>query len=419
MTLVSMRGQHRAPHDLPKVGDAIEQKLVPVSEDSSESLAESCEKADAFLMTDSLDVGGIERQFGTLARALDPHRFKISLGCLQRRGAFLEGIGEISEFNLGGSFFNRQAHQARRRLVRHLRSRGTVIAQSCDFYSNLTLIPTAWWARVPVIIGSHVELGDLHTPLQFAAQIAAFWVCDRVICNSRAAGNRLTEQGLPESKIKLIPNGLPREAFVETVPEVPRDPSRLRVGFIARMNHPVKNHEGFLRAASRLASKFPTVEFVLVGDGFLRSRLEHLAEELGIAGRTRFMGQRLDVATVLTTLDITVMFSHSESLPNVVLESMAAGVPVIATRVGGNPEVVQDGKTGLLVSPGNESELVAAMERLLTCRSLWLECSRRALELVKSKFCIEDLAKQYKQLYLELLAEKGCRPRRQMANLPL
>ena len=252
--------------------------------------------------------------------------------------------------------------------------------------------------------------------MQFATQLAAFWLCDRVICNSRAAADRLIDAGLPESKISLIRNGLPREAFAETIPEMPRDPRMLRVGFIARMNHAVKNHAGFLRAASRLASKFSAVEFVLVGDGPLRSNLEHLAKRLGIADRTRFMGERLDVATVLATLDVSVMFSYSESLPNVVLESMAAGVPVIASRVGGIPEIVCDGTTGLLVAPGDEDGLASAMERLLTSPSLWRECSHRALELVNARFRIEDLAREYELLYADLLARKNWRPRRRVSS---
>jgi glycosyltransferase involved in cell wall biosynthesis len=391
-------------------------ELSDGSETCLKPLAAATEKADAFLMTDSLVVGGIERQFGTLARALDPNHFKISLGCLQLRGPFLDGIGEITEFNLGGSFLSRQAHRARRRLAHYLRSRGTAIAQSCDFYSNLTLIPTARWAGVPVVLGSLVDLGDFLTPLQFATQLAAFWLCDRVICNSRAAADRLIDAGLPESKISLIRNGLPREAFAETIPEMPRDPRMLRVGFIARMNHAVKNHAGFLRAASRLACKFSAVEFVLVGDGPLRSNLEHLAKRLGIADRTRFMGERLDVATVLATLDVSVMFSYSESLPNVVLESMAAGVPVIASRVGGIPEIVCDGTTGLLVAPGDEDGIASAMERLLTSPSLWRECSHRALELVNARFRIEDLAREYELLYADLLARKNWRPRRRVSS---
>ena len=175
-------------------------------------------------MTDSLATGGSERQFATLARAFDRDRFEVSLGCLQRRGSLLAETEQIVEFSPGGSFLSRKAYQVHRRLVRHLRTNSIAIAQSFDFYSNLMLIPAARWARVPVIIGSHRQLGDLLTPFQFAAQRIVFSLCDRVVCNSRAAASRLISQGVPESKVLVIPNGLPPQAFAEAVPALP--PSR-------------------------------------------------------------------------------------------------------------------------------------------------------------------------------------------------
>ena len=173
------------------------------------------------------------------------------------------------------------------------------------------------------------------------------------------------------------------------------------------MNDAVKNHEGFLRAAARVASKLPNVEFVLVGDGHLRPALEGLAQRLGLAGRTRFLGERLDIPAVMAALDVMVLFSHSESLPNVVMEAMAAGVPVVASRVGGVPELVRHEETGLLVAPGDEDELAAAVARLLTQPSIRTRYGRRAREVAKANFSLERIARQYEQLYLQVLAEKG------------
>src|ERR1700688_2825496 len=105
---------------------------------------------------------------------------------------------------------------------------------------------------------------------------------------------------------------------------------------IARMKTNSKNHLGFLRAASRLHASFPDAEFLLAGDGPLRKELEAEATSLGIGDRALFLGDRRDVPSVLASLDLSVVPSDSESLSNVILESMAAGVPVVATRVGGN-----------------------------------------------------------------------------------
>lgn len=361
-----------------------------------------------FMMIDSLATGGSERQFATMTGALDRNHFEISLGCLQRRGNFLEEIEDIEEFNLGGGFLTRQAHGARRRLAYRLRSLKISIAQSFDFYSNLMLIPTALWARVPVVVGSQRQLGDLLTPSQSAAQIAAFWLCDRVVCNSQAAATHLLRKKIPKSKIVVIPNGLPRAAFARATPALPRVPGTIYIGVIARMSDPVKNHAGFLRVAARLAPKYPNVEFVMVGDGELRPGLEDLSSRLGIAGRVRFLGDRRDVTSVLAALDISVLFSFSESLPNSVLESMAAGVPVVATRVGGTPELVQQCKTGLLVAPGNEEELFQSLEQLLANSSMRFEFGQQARKIAEAQYTTESIAKQYEELYAEVLNEKTC-----------
>jgi glycosyltransferase involved in cell wall biosynthesis len=357
-------------------------------------------------MTNYLETGGTERQFAALARALRPEAFQVQLGCLRRAGAFLKGIEQIAEFDLGGSFFNLQAQRARIALARDLRARKVAIAHSFDFYSNLMLIPTARLAGVPVVIGSQRQMGDLLTVLQFGALAAVFHLCDRVVCNSRAARSRLLAHGLPEQTVTVIPNGLSREAFAPTPPALPRRPGTARVGMIARMNHAVKDHAAFLRAAARLAARFPALEFVLVGDGFLRPELERLAAKLGLGERARFLGERHDVPAVLAALDIFVLPSSSESLPNAILEAMAAGLPVVAPRVGGIPELVTSGETGLLVPPNDDDRLVEALEFLLTRPSLAIEWGRRAQRLALANFTIEQVRDRYEQLYLTLLAEK-------------
>jgi L-malate glycosyltransferase len=362
-----------------------------------------------FLMTDSFETGGSERQFVMLAKALGKHPFEVRLGCLQRKGPLLKGIGEVAEFPLGGSFFTLQAQKARLALARYLRKNAISIAHSFDFYSNLMLIPAARLARVPVLIGSQRQIGDLLTPRQFRAQLIAFRLCDGVVCNSHAAAQRLLARGLAARKLIVIPNALPDEAFLETSPALERVPGLLRVGMIARMNHPVKNHAGFLRAAARLVPDFPNVEFVLAGDGPLRDDLVRMADLLGIAGRVRFLGDRQDIPAVFAALDVSVLPSFSESLPNAILESMAAGVPVVATRVGANSDVIIDGESGLLVPPNDEEKLVEALGRFLKDPLLRSECGRRAREIAKENFSLDHIRFQFEQVYQEMLSQGGRR----------
>jgi L-malate glycosyltransferase len=359
-----------------------------------------------FLMIDSLQTGGTERQFAELAHSLRADNFPLHLGCLQKTGPFLDGLGELHQVELGGSLYGLQSMRGRWQLMGRLRELNIAVAHAFDFYANLTLIPAARLARVPVVIGSHRQLGDLLTPAQFRAQLMMFRWCTRVVCNSRAAAERLLQAGLPEGKVAVIGNALPQQAFAEMSPALARAPGILRVGMIARMNARYKNHREFLRAAARLSHKLSNVEFVLVGDGPLRPELEREAGELGLQERVRFLGDRRDIAAVLASLDVSVVPSASESLSNVILESMAAGVPVVATEVGGNSELAGDGR-GVMVPLGDEEALAAALERVLADREFRSTISRRARQFAKGNFSAERIREQYCSLYAEALETQG------------
>lgn len=357
-------------------------------------------------MTNSFETGGSERQFSLMAKALRQRDFSLLIGCIQKNGPFQSGLGEITEFPCGGSLYARKSWTSRYRLAQYLRKRRIEIAHAFDLYSNLMLIPAARLEGTPVVLGSHRQIGVCFRPSQLRAQAFGFRLCDRVVCNSRAAAESLLNYGLPRRKIEVIPNGLPAGVFAPTTPALPKSPEKLRVGMVARMNNPVKNYPGFLRAAARLAPKFPQLEFVLVGDGPLRPELEQLAKSLGLEGRALFLGDRRDIPAVLASLDISVLNSFSESLSNTILESMAAGLPVVATHVGGNADLVSEGETGFLVPPNDEIALAAAIERLLTQPELRSGFGRRAREVAAGDYLVDRVVDQYCELYLRLLAAK-------------
>ena len=364
------------------------------------------EKFGVFLMIDSLQIGGTERQFTTLTQKIDREQFCLRLGCLQRKGPFLESIGEISEFRLGGSFFTVQAQRARWELRRQLRAERISIVHAFDFYSNLMLLPTARMAGIPILIGSHRQLGDLLSTAQLHAQGLVFRLCNRVVCNSRAAADRLVDRGLPEHKIAVIPNALPEAAFDHVPPALPRSSQAIRVGMIARMNNRVKNHVGLLHAIRPLVNKFPHAEFLFVGDGPLRPELESLSRDLGIERSVKFLGERTDIPNLLEAMDISVNFSLSESSSNSVLESMAKGVAVVASRVGGTPEIIRDGETGLLVESGNGTQLAEALECLIVQPALRAQLGANARAVARRNFSTDFIVRQYEWLYRQLLAER-------------
>lgn len=361
--------------------------------------------AGVFLMTNTFETGGSERQFAELARCLDPTRFRVALGCITKFGSFLEGLPEPAEFPLGGNLYGIRSWDARARLARHLRCMQVSIAHAFDFYTNLTLIPAAKMARVPVVIGSQRQVGDLLSKGKSRAHLLVLRWCDCVVSNSHAAADRMISQGVPASRIAVIRNGLPPSAFAPTAAALPVRPGLLRIGMIARMNTPSKNHEHFLRAAAQLQSRFANLEFVLIGDGFLRPLFEKQAVELGISKQVHFLGDRRDISAILASLDISVLPSKSESLSNAIIESMAAGVPVVATDVGGNSELIGENR-GILVPVGNEAALVNALESLLRDHELRYEFSRRARTFAEKYFTLAEMERQYEDLYSNLLEEK-------------
>ncbi len=357
-----------------------------------------------FLMTNTLETGGSERQFATLAHALRADQFALKLGCLRKYGPFAEGLDGIAEFPPEGSLFGWKSQRARLALGRYLRANQVTIAHSFDFYSNFMLIPSARLAQVPVVIGSQRQIGDLLSGFRNTAQHAMFRWCDRVVCNSRAAARGLESNGIHRRKIAVIPNALPDTAFGANAPALP--PGNVRVVMVARMNDPAKRHDVFMKAAARVASVNREVEFVLVGDGPLRQGIEAMASNLGLQERVSFLRDRRDVPAVLASCDISVLTSNSESLSNAIMESMAAGLPVVACRVGGNDELIRDGENGCLVAAGSDEEIARRVTMLLTQPELRKSLGAAARRDAQN-FTVERVCKQYTNLYSSLLEEKG------------
>jgi len=358
-----------------------------------------------FLMINTFETGGSERQFTVLAQNLTPPRFQIHLGCVSRRGPLAHNFPDAAQFPLGGSLYGWQSLRTRLNLSRHLRHHQVQVAHAFDFYTNLTLIPAAKLARVPVVIGSHRQLGDLMTPAQFRAQAAAFRWCDAVVCNSQAAADRLLAAGLSPNTITVIGNALPAAAFTAAPAALPKRPGVARVGMVARMNHRYKNHSGFLRIAAQIHQRMPDVEFLLAGDGPLRQELEREAASLGLGASAIFLGDRQDMPAILASLDVAILTSDSESLSNVILEAMAVGLPVVAYGVGGNSELLTQ-QRGALIPAGDEASFADAVEKLLSDSALRQELGRNARQFAQENFSLDRVRQRYVGLYVSLLQKK-------------
>ena len=172
-----------------------------------------------------------------------------------------------------------------------------------------------------------------------------------------------------------------------------------------RMNHRYKGHSGFLRIAAQIHQHIPSTEFLLVGDGPLRQDLEREAASLGLGASAIFLGDRQDMPAILASLDVAVLTSDSESLSNVILEAMAAGLPVVAYAVGGNPELLSD-QRGALIPAADESSFADAVEKLLADSALRRQLGCNALQFAQENFSLDRVWQRYVELYVSLLQKK-------------
>jgi glycosyltransferase involved in cell wall biosynthesis len=360
--------------------------------------------------------GGTENQFMALGRSLDPERFDLEFACLRRWGAFADEIDArqipLLECNLT-SFRSVSAFRQQARLARHVVKRRIDIVHAYSFYGNLFAVPPARMAGVPVVIASIRDRAPYLTPMQKRAQRWACQFADCILVNAVAVKEWLISEGYDASKIVVIPNGVDLRRFdrVEGIESPFRAlgvPDGAPVVLVVSRLNPLKGLEPFLEAASLVARDFPAARFVIVGDTNPNERpywstLTSLTGKLEMTDRVTFAGLRRDVPQLLAAATISVMPSLNEALSNVVLESMAAGAPVVATRVGGTPEAIADGVNGLLVPPGDPRAMASAIAALLSDRGRARRLGAAARQSINERFSMERMVSATEQLYQALL----------------
>jgi glycosyltransferase involved in cell wall biosynthesis len=238
------------------------------------------------------------------------------------------------------------------------------------------------------------------------------WV-DCVVCVSDGQAQRVRRAGVPRSSIRVIRNSIRTARFDAVDPQgrarllslFPSSP-RLVVGAAGRLS-PEKGHDNFIRAVASIAARDASVGFVIFGDGPLREALQAQVQQVGLERNVVLAGHRGDLDALTPHLDVSVLASYTEGLPNVVLEAMAAGVPVVATAVGGTPEVVDDGVTGHLVAAGDSEALAGRIQDLLGSDSRRREMGTRGQARVREHFTFDAQAHAYLQLFGELQGVRG------------
>jgi len=357
-------------------------------------------RPQVLLLGDSLTLGGTEGQFVEIARGLNRSRWSVHVGCFRAEGpnrARLDAAGVCPVSYGRHSLRSPRFALSVVGLARSLRAARIGLVHSFDFYSNIFGVLAARLARVPVI-ASQRDLGDLRPPLQRWVQRATLRLAGYVVVNTEAVGQRLRAGGIAADRIFLIPNGVDLSRFTSAAGSAAARSGRVSVGTLAVLR-PEKAVADLVRAAPLVRARCPAVRFVIWGDGPCRPALERLVRELGLEEVVELRGTTAQPEAALRDLDIFVLPSLSEACPNALLETMAMGLPVVATRVGGIPALVEDGRTGLLVPPGDPSALARAIAGLIEDPVRAAAMAARAREHVRNDFGLDRMLVGLQVLY--------------------
>jgi glycosyltransferase involved in cell wall biosynthesis len=362
-------------------------------------------------MLTSFQIGGTERQVANLALGIDAARFDLHLACMRNKGELLEDLKPLRVprpvFQIGSLYAPKTVWQAIR-LTHYIRRHVIQIVHSYGFYPNVFTIPAARIAGASIVVASIRDRGDGLTRMQRWIQK---WVCrlaDCVLVNAESIRERLIEQGYRPDNIAVIRNGIVLSKFGKNdkgaaLREELGVPQWAPLVFVFSRLNGMKGVEYFLDAAAVVAPRFPEARFLIVGDGANRKELEAHAGRLGLTRRVIFTGFRTDVPDLLPEAAISVLPSLSEGLSNSLLESMASGVPVIAARVGGNPEIIEHDVSGLLVPPRDSVALADAIGSLLEDRELAARFGEAGRRRVADVFSMERSVGEVERLYERLV----------------
>lgn len=233
---------------------------------------------------------------------------------------------------------------------------------------------------------------------------------DKFVAISQAVKKVLVEDGISEKKIEVVYSGVDWKRFENVrgdylYSELNLDKSKKIVGIIAAFAKHHKDHQTFLEAAKLIKNQFPMVQFLLVGTGEQRSQIETVVESLSLNENVKLTGFRNDIPQILSILDIFVLSSFFEGLGSSILEAMASSLPVVATNVGGIPEIVEDGINGILVPPKDHQSLSQAILNLLKNEEKAKKMGQYGYHLTREKFSIEKMVRETKRIYDSLVEE--------------
>ncbi|MDP2898509.1 MAG: glycosyltransferase [bacterium] len=381
----------------------------------------------------SLDIGGNERFLLQLLEHLPRETFSQEV-CVPDRGkdatrdleAACQRLGTpIKVLRVGGNW----DVSVLPRLIRVILRGHFDVVHTHLIYSQVYGRLAAAAARTRCIVSSEQNVYDFKArpPFSWVERRLSRWT-DRVIaCSNKVREHLIEKVGVNPLRVVVVPNGVDTDVFfpIKKRTRLYRSVENVRkqlgieegdtvIGTVGHMTRQ-KGYDVLVAAIPRILRKHPRAKFVFVGRGLLRGRIEKQARALGVEQRSRFAGIRPDISVVLNCFDVFVLPSLWEGFGTAIIEAMACGVPVVASRVGGIPEIVEDGMNGLLVPPGRPGPLAEAVILMLDQPSMRREIARVGRTSVTERFSVRKMAQTVGKVYLQL-ARRSSPPRKEVSE---
>jgi glycosyltransferase involved in cell wall biosynthesis len=369
-------------------------------------------KINVVHLVEELTIGGLEKTLTAVVLNLNKKKYNVSVWCLREGGFFADKlVKEGIDVNILHISTSRNPLSIYK-LYRLLKSHKFDIIHTHAYSAGTIGRMSAFLAGVPVIISHNQNIYNYYNKYYHFVERLLSYITDGIICVSDVVKKFANEtQGIDTKKLVTIYNGIENVRSVSG-----KETSGLRkelgipvnysvIGTIAQFSE--KKGLGYLiRSASILLKLRKDVNFLLVGDGTIMGELKQLCHNLKIGENVIFAGERGDIPEMLSLIDIFVLPSIREGLPLAILEAMACGKPVIATNVGGVPEVIKNGINGILVQPKDPDALHNAMKELLNDAAKRKKMGREGMDICAKSFSSKVMVDRIEELYETLLERK-------------
>ncbi len=356
--------------------------------------------------TGSFKFGGTEHFLVQLLQNVDRKKLEPYIICLEKKGEFLTKVQKLNiniyEFPIKDSLFNLKGIKVLVQITFFLYRNKIQILHTLADWANFIGTVAGKMAGVPVILASQRNMGHwmVRKRYRLVSKLIYKYLTHGVIVNAHAIKKSLIENfNINEAHIHVIHNGIAVNGVCGNNSVTQKRNGKIQIGYVGRLDY-VKGVDILVEAARFVIDVFPETHFLIVGDGPEAGKIKSKVQSYRLNENFTFVGYQKDIFSFIKTIDCLVLPSRSEGFPNIILEAMACKLPVIATRVGGVPELVVDGKTGLLVDASDRFAMAKAIKKLCKDISLRQRMGIEGYQRLQKYFGLNQIITRHQDYYL-------------------